>query len=704
METFFNPRSVAVVGASEKPNLGNKVVQNLKAGFPGEIYPINPNYKTVEGLACYPSIDAISGHLDLVIVLVPAKLIPAVLNACAAKGTKSVIIESAGFNESGEQGKALQAECDRIARKSGIRIWGPNCMGLVDVRRQYFFTFMHPRIRAEGLLPGNISLIVQSGMMSAIFLLELAHRGIGVAKACSIGNRADLDECEILEYLEKDPDTKVIALYLESIPRGRRLATLVRKSTKPIVLLPGGQSEAGATAAISHTSSLSGNSRLLKSVLANEGVVIADSVFQMMDIANTLCMIPKMNPAARIAIVTLSGGAGILACDALEHSGLTIATLSEQTKEKLMEIFPPWMPPANPIDLFPAVAKRGRVVAFRSALQAALSDEGVDAVVIHFVAGLEDSVIDLKQAKETADQLGKTVVFWLMGIEASKRKFKEDARKAGIAVYSDATGVATCLSAVARYNTYRQCAVVSTIAQTQDAKQSDTPPLTTEAPVWDEFDSKHLLSQWEIPVVSEKICTDADDAWLFAQQSGTPVVLKGLIPGKAHKSEHGLVKLGLSDRSALLKAHSDLTASLQDNGRIIVQKQMVYEYELIAGFLRDPQFGPCIMFGLGGVLAELTPDVEFCLAPLSLNDAIKLMRRLRNRKLLEGFRGISPIDESTMAQLLVNLGNLGAAYPQIEQIDINPLVVYRGKPVAVDATVVLRTSDNARTKMEIADE
>ncbi len=689
METFFNPSSVAVIGASEKPNLGNKVVQNLKAGFPGAIYPVNPNYKTIEGLTCYPSIDAIPGHLDLVIVLVPAKLIPAVLNACAAKGTRSVIIESAGFNESGEQGQALQAECDRIAEKAGIRIWGPNCMGLVDVRRQYFFTFMHPRIRAEGLLPGNISLIVQSGMMSAIFLLELAHRGIGVAKACSIGNRADLDECDLLEHLEKDPDTKVIALYLESIPRGRLLTKLVRKSTKPIVLLPGGQSEAGAIAAISHTSSLSGNSRLLRSVLANEGVAIADSVFQMMDIANTLCLIPRMNPAARIAIVTLSGGAGILACDALEQSGLTIAKLSDQTKKRLMEIFPPWMPPSNPIDLFPAVAMRGRIVAFRSALQAALSDDGVDAVVIHFVAGLEDTVIDLEHAKETADQLGKTVVFWLMGIEEGKRKFKEEARKAGIAVHSDATRIAQCLSAVAHYNANKQGTVLSTIDQAQVAKQADPPPLTIEAHIWDEFDSKRLLSQWEIPVVTEKICADEDDAWSFSQQVGMPVVLKGLTPDKAHKSEHGLVKLGLSDRSALRQAYSDLTTHLQGNGRIIVQKQMDYEYELIAGFLRDPQFGPCIMFGFGGVLAELSPDVEFCLAPLSPSDATKLMRRLRNRKLLEGFRGMTPIDESTMAQLLVNLGNLGAAYQQIEQIDINPLLVGRGKPVAVDANVVL---------------
>ena len=691
METFFYPRSVAVAGASQKENLGNHVIKNLKSGFDGDIYPINPNYEEIEGLPCYPSIDKVPGHVDLAIVLVPAKAIPALLESCAQKGTRRVIIESAGFSETGEEGRALQEKCDEIARKNGIRLWGPNCMGNVNIHKQYFFTFMHPRIRASGLLPGRISLIVQSGMMSAVFLAELARKGIGVAKACSIGNRADVNECDLIAFLEKDADTEVIALYLESIPQGRRFAQLVEASTKPIVLLKGGQSDAGAQAAMSHTSSLSGNSRLATSILSNAGVTMANSIFQMMDMANTLAAIPKLNPACRIAIMTLSGGAGILACDALARSGLTIAALSEETKKKLLDVFPPWMPPSNPIDLFPAVALRGREIAFKSSLDATLEDPGIDAVVIHFVAGLDETMAgQLMTIKKRADQLGKTVIFWLMGLAEGKKAFAENARAAGITVHSDGTRLAECLAAVARFNAYKNQekeSAAEAMTTLPEPRQLDLPH---SHKILDEFDSKRLLNDWQIPVVEEKIATSHAQAWDFASQVGLPVVMKGLAPDMAHKTEHGLVKLGISDQPQLIQTYDTLRDMVGDSGRVLVQKQIACDYELIAGFLRDTQFGPCVMFGLGGLLAELEPDVMFALAPLTQAKAVQLIHSLRNRKLLQGFRGMIPLDENAAARLLVNLGNLGATHPQIEQIDINPLVVSKGVPIAVDANVVLK--------------
>lgn len=687
MQTFFNPRSVAVVGASAK-NLGHHVVLNLKAGFQGPIYPVNPNYTEIEELPCYPSIDAIPGPVDLAIVIVPAQMIPTVLEACARKGTRRVIIESAGFSETGAEGRALQARCDQIARPAGIRLWGPNCMGIVDVRRQHFFTFMHPNIRREGLLPGRISLIVQSGMMSAIFLAELARRGIGVAKACSIGNRADVDECDLIEYLEQDPDTDVIALYLESILRGRRFTELAQRATKPIVLLKGGQSLAGAQAAMSHTSSLAGNARLLKSVLAQAGVAMADSIFQMMDMANTLAMVPDLAPSGRVAIMTLSGGAGILACDALERGGLTIAPLAEQTRERLAQVFPAWMPPANPIDLFPAVAQRGRVVAFETALSASLADPNIDVVVIHFVAGIDAAVPDIRRMKALADEHGKILVIWLMGLAEGKRQFNETAREAGIAVFDDATRLAECVAAAVRFNA-RKRAVKVDLPPADPSAAAAAPPLAVSAPVWDEFDSKQLLRQWRIPVVEERIAADAAEAWAFARKIGLPVVLKGLSPGMAHKTEHGLVKLGITDQSRLQETFTTLHQRMDGRGRILVQKQVAFEYELITGFVRDDQFGACIMFGLGGVLAELEPDVVFALAPLDRAAALRLIGALRNRRLLEGYRGMKPLNQESMAQLLVDLGRLGTAYPRIAQIDINPLVVRAGMPLAVDANVIL---------------
>jgi len=687
MQTFFNPRSVAVVGASAK-NLGNHVVLNLKAGFQGPIYPVNPNYPEIEGLTCYPTIDAIPGPVDLAIVIVPAQMIPTVLEACARKGTRRVIIESAGFSETGPEGRALQARCDEIARPAGIRLWGPNCMGIVDVRQQHFFTFMHPNIRKEGLLPGRISLIVQSGMMSAIFLAELARRGIGVAKACSIGNRADVDECDLIEYLEQDPDTDVIALYLESILRGRRFTELAQQAQKPIVLLKGGQSQAGARAALSHTSSLAGNSRLLTSVLTQAGVAMADGIFQMMDMAHTLAMLPHLNPAGRVAIMTLSGGAGILACDALARGGLTIAPLAAQTKELLTEVFPAWMPPANPIDLFPAVAQRGRVVAFEKAFAAVLVDPGIDVVVIHFVSGIDAAVPDIGHMKTMADQHGKTVVFWLMGLAEGKRLFSESARAAGIAVFDDATRLAECVATTARFNA-RKATAITPAAAAAPPPAGNAAPLSVSSPVWDEYDSKQLLRAWRIPVVEEFIAADVAGAWAFAQQVGLPVVLKGLAPGQSHKTEHGLVKLGINDERGLAETFTTLQRQMDGPGRILVQKQVAFDYELIAGLVRDDQFGACVMFGLGGVFAELEPDVVFALAPLDHAAALRLVRALRNRRLIEGFRGMPPLNQEATAALLVELGRLAQAYPQISQIDINPLVVRAGMPIAVDANVVM---------------
>ncbi len=690
MDTFFNPGSIAVIGASKR-NIGNYVVGNLRLGFRGGIYPVNPNYKEIEGLPCFSSLKDIPHPVDLAIVLVPASSVPSVLEACAAKGIRRVIIESAGFAETGEEGLTLQGRCVAIAKQNGIRIWGPNCMGLVDLHQKHFFTFMHPGVREEGLLPGRISLIVQSGMMSAIFLAELGRKGIGIAKACSIGNRADVDECDILEYLMKDPDTEVIALYLESIPRGRLFAQVAEKSNKPIVLLKGGRSQSGALAAKSHTYSLSGNSRLLNSVLEISGVILADSIYQMMDLANVLAAIPHINPSCRTAVLSLSGGAGVLACDALESHGVPVAQLSEQTQKTVGKVFPVWMPVTNPIDLFPSVGLHGRDVVFDHTISAVLEDPNTDVLLIHFVAGLDEHIPDLNNIKKEADQSGKAVFFWLMGRRKGCERFRQKARSLDIPVHDDVPRVAQCLAAVSRFKTHQ--------ISMKAAHAIAAPPLTdfpekTRFPsnekIWDEFDSKQFLSGWKIPVVEERLVGSVNEAWKAAQQMGLPVVLKGLMPGEVHKTEHGLVRLGITDKTLLEAAYHQLREKLDHRGRILVQKEIKSDYELIAGFIRDDQFGPCVMFGLGGIFSELESDVAFAMAPLNKETGSELIGRMRGRRLLQGFRGMTPLKKDTMVEILVNLGDVGVAYPQIEQIDINPLAVIQGTPLAVDANIILK--------------
>ncbi|MBI5583723.1 MAG: acetate--CoA ligase family protein [Deltaproteobacteria bacterium] len=688
MDIFFNPDSVAVIGASKR-NIGNFVIRNLLAGFKGPIYPVNPNYTEIEGLPCFSAVEDIPRPVDLAIVLVPALSIPALLTACARKGIKRVIIESAGFAETGEAGLALQEHCLTIAKQAGLRIWGPNCMGIVDVLQGHFFTFMHPGIREEGLLPGRISLIVQSGMMSAIFLAELGRRGIGINKACSIGNRADVDEVDVLDYLLKDPDTEVIALYLESLPRGRLFAELAQKSPKPIVVLKGGNSPAGAQAARSHTYSLSGNSRLANSVLEMAGVTLAEGIFQMMEIAHTLTMIPQMNPACRTVILTLSGGAGILACDALEKRGIPIARLSAETRKAVGEIFPAWMPVANPIDLFPAVGVHGRGVVFERAGSAVLTDPNCDVLLIHYVAGLDETP-DLKAFKAKADQSGKVLLFWLMGRKQGCKRFRQEARTLGIPVHEDVGRIAECLLAASRFKTH-QSGLKGIDTGLTLPSASKRPPLPLREKVWDEFDSKRFLSLWKIPVVEEALVSDLKEALHQARETGWPVVLKGLMPGQAHKTEQGLVRLGIWDKPQLENAFRHIQGRLKPGGRFLIQKEIRFDYELIAGFIRDDQFGPCLMFGLGGIFSELEPDVVFALAPLDQDEALKVIDRSHGRKLLQGCRGTAPLKKKPMAQILVHLGRLGAAYPEIAQIDINPLVVSDGLPLAVDANVILKS-------------
>ena len=690
MEAFFNPGAVAVVGASEK-GLGYSVILNLVDGFRGKIYPVNQNYEEIEGLMCFPSLEHIKGPVDLAIILVPAPSVPSVLEACSEKAIGHVIIESAGFAETGDEGIELQNHCKAIAKNKGMRIWGPNCMGVVDVPNKHFFTFMHPGVRAEGLIPGRIGLIVQSGMMSAIFLAELARRKIGISKACSIGNRADVDECDVLHYLSDDPDTDVIGLYLESIPRGRLLAQMARDCSKPILLLKGGKSEAGARAAKSHTYSLSGNSRLLESIMDISGVIMADEIYQMMDMANALAKIPRLNPSSRTAIITLSGGAGILACDALETHGLPVAELSEQSKKELGKVFPPWMPVSNPIDLFPAMGVAGRRTAFQTAFSAVLKDPNVDVLLVHYVAGLDKDTPDLKSLKEQADKFGKVVTFWLMGRRDGRQKFLEEARECGILVHDSAPRIAECLKAASRFERSRLECKESNVVIDQGIKSGpQLPPLPNAGKTLDEFDSKHVMSRWGIPVVNESLANSPDEAWTCAQKMGLPVVLKGLVPGQIHKTEQGLVYLGLTDRHSLKSAFDRIIKKVGHKGRVLIQKQVEFDYELIAGFLLDREFGPCIMFGLGGIFTELEPDVAFAMAPIDRDDALRLINKIRGKKLFRGFRGFSPLNETAVADLLVNLGNLGVSFQEIEQIDINPIVVSKGDPLAVDANIMLK--------------
>jgi acetyltransferase len=691
MESFFHPTGIVLVGATATPTKGGyAILKNLTIGFDGPIFPVNPRYAEIDGVPCYPSVADVPGPADLAIVFVPARGVPEVVRECGKAGIRGIMLESGGFAESGPEGEALQAEVAAAAREHGVRIWGPNCMGLVDAVRGLVFSFVAPGIW-DTLTPGDVSLIVQSGMLSGAFLIDNMTRGImGISKVCSVGNKMDVDECDLMEYLIEDPDTRCIGLYLEAIPKGRRFIELCRRSPKPVVVLKGGQSRRGAEAARSHTASMAGDRAVIRGALAGAGVVQAHDFQQMMDVCRTLAAFPDVKGDGRVAVLTYSGGAGIVTADFMEELSLTPAALSEESLDALRTVFPEWMRPGNPVDLWPAVERNGAEKAYGVAARAVAQDPGVDGVIVHAFAGgfaLNPNVRALVSEMRAA---GKPCVCWLMGVDGDARAFQKQAQEMGMPVFREVFRAAECLAAVFERRRIRPESPAE--ATVPELPESVRQRLEMAGGVLDEALSKTLLAEMGVLAVEEAVVASLDEARAAAERFGWPVVLKGLRPGTVHKTEAGLVRMGVDSEAALESGFAELVEAAEGGG-VLVQRQVPAGLELIAGLVRDPQFGPCVMVGMGGVLAEALKDTAFGMAPLTKADALALIGRLRSRVLLDGFRGAPPVDREALAEILVRLGHLGAAAERVREVDVNPLIVVDGKPMAVDAAVVAGERD-----------
>jgi len=696
MDFFFNPDGIAVVGATPNPlKGGNMILKNVLTGYTGSIYPINPRYQEIEGIPCYPSLSAVPGRIDLAIVFVPAKLVPETINDCAAKGIPGVMIESGGFAETGQDGSSLQQSLKEIAKKTGMRLWGPNCMGLVDAHRGYAFSFLTPIALKRGLLPGNVSLIVQSGLLSAGFIIDImSHRISGISKVCSIGNKIDVNECDLLPCLMHDSNTEAIGLYLESFSDGRRFLELCRQSQKPIVVLKGGKSRKGAEAAMSHTASLAGNQRVISGALAQVGVTEANDFHQMIDLCRSLAAVPRLvHRRGRIAILTYSGGAGIVAADFIEEQGLSVAELSPETKKSLGRLFPEWMPVSNPVDLWPSIEKHSgtNIDVYSLALAAVLDDPDVDAVLLSAYAGNIRIGINIKDLAEQTRCAGKPAFVWLTGTRDEALLFKKEALSYSIPVFQEVSRTVECLAAVFHQRTPSEITNrYSERKETRAIPRELNDILETGLGSLDEHTSKRILKACGIPTVEEEFVNDSTQCEETASRIGFPLVMKGLQQGAVHKTELGLVHLNISSLEAARQTYELLMNRMNGNGKVLIYRQVEGKIELILGLLRDPNFGPCVMVGLGGIMAEILSDAVFAPAPLTEEDALQLISRLRGQKLLDGFRGDPPVDRGKLAQILVTLGDAGLTNPRIHEIDINPLIVSKdGGMVAVDATIVL---------------
>lgn len=433
----MNPKSVAVIGASEDPQKGGyALVSNLKERFPERLYPINPNASEICGLPAFKSVEDLPEPPDLAVVFIPAVSVPEVMEACGRKGVSRIMIQSAGFAETGPQGLALQESCVRVARKYGMRVWGPNCMGLVNGCTGMVASFMRPDIWRGHLKPGTVSLIVQSGMLSAGFVIQILREGFfGLSKACSIGNRCDVHESDLLEYFVEDSETQVIAMYLESIADVPRFRRVMGRLKKPVVLLKGGTSAEGAKAAQSHTGTLAGNAQITEGFLRQMKIHQAKDFFEMVHLARSLALWQGKKGGQAVGIVSFSGASGIVAADHLERHGMTLAPLSGETLRTLATIFPAWMTPQNPVDLWPAIEQRG-LHAYAAAIQALLSDPHVEALYLHLYMDkkiLPQVLNSLTPLKGTA----KRAAIWVMGDPQCFREFRNAVEPLGVPVFTE---------------------------------------------------------------------------------------------------------------------------------------------------------------------------------------------------------------------------------------------------------------------------
>ena len=452
MKLFIEPKTVALIGASSNDlRPGNQLFRNMETCFGDDFYPVNPGVDSIGEKVCYKSILAVPAEIDVAVIFIPSRAVPEALEQCAEKGIRRVIIESAGFAEAGPEGKALQARCLEIARQRGLRIWGPNCMGVINVHQTKVLSFMAPWIWEEVFSPGVVSLVVQSGMLSAGFLAHMLGRTtFGLSKICSIGNKMDVDETDLLEYFLGDPQTEVIAMYLESLERGRRFIELARSTGKRIVVLKGGRTSFGKKAAISHTSALAQDARLMDSALGQSRVIRVDGMAELLDVARCLGVAKvKKASTARTVVLTFSGGGGVVTSDHIADLGMELAELTPLTLSRLKELFPDWMDPSNPVDLYPAYEKRGTAETLKRTIEAVMSDPGVDAVYLHvFAPPLNRPLYDYDHIARLMGDCRKPVVVWVMGQPKAAGEVTREFQKRGIPAVDELRRGARVLAAL----------------------------------------------------------------------------------------------------------------------------------------------------------------------------------------------------------------------------------------------------------------
>jgi acetate---CoA ligase (ADP-forming) len=694
LDPILRPRSIAVVGASRRrATIGHEIVANLiRCGFTGPVYPVNPGARAICAIPAWPDVTSLPEAVDQAIVVVPAPAVAGVARQCAERGVRGLVVISAGFGEAGEEGAARERELTAIVRESGMRMVGPNCMGVLNAdpavsMNGTFFTGLPPF--------GRAAFVSQSGALGLSVLDYAREYGIGIAQFVSVGNKPDVSVNDLLEAWEQDPGIDAVLMYVENFGNPRRFLEIASRMTrvKPVVAVKAGRSAAGARAALSHTGALAASDAAVDAMLRQAGVLRAGSVEELFDYAMAFSGQP-LPASARTAVLTNAGGPGILAADALEAAGLEVAPLAPATVERLRPLFPGYASIRNPLDMIASATAPG----YRAALGALLDDPGIDAVVAIFVPPLGVSQADVSAAiaGATVERGGsKPVLAVLMGHDGLPQG-KAGLHPAGIPAYVFPESAVRALGAMAR----------------QRARQA-RPPAVFEVPPLDrarvdavlrrqpagvrklpEVEALAVIEACGIPVAAARLARTPAEAAAIAAGMGEPVALKAVAPGLVHKSDAGGVELGVSPGGVepaargLLERVSRALPDLVLDG-VLVQAMVPPGREVIVGGRRDPAFGPVVMVGLGGVLVEALRDVAFGLPPLARDEVRRMVRSLRGVALLDGVRGTPPVDFGALEGAVLAVARLMEEFPGIAEVDVNPLVLRPDGACAADARVIL---------------
>ncbi len=695
LDSIFKPKSVAVIGASRDPKaIGHQVVKNIQeSGYEGKVYPVNPKADEIRGLKCYHSVLEIPDEIDLAVITVPAKICPLVVEECGKKGVKGLAIIASGFSEVGEV--ELERRVVEIARKYGMRILGPNIVGVMSNPKKLNAAF-GPYLP----YPGKITLLSQSGALLIAMDARTWLDKVGISYMISLGNMADLDFGDLIEYFNEDEDTNVISLYVEGIQNGRKFLEKCKKAKKPIIALKAGVSQRGAAAAASHTGSLAGSAKVYEGAFKQGGVVMAEDLNALFDRSMALSLQPPMK-GDNLLVITNGGGVGVLATDAAEKYGVPLKDAPEDLKELMRKWMPPFGSPKNPVDLT-GMADREH---YEGSIQDAMLHNWVDGLVILYC---ETSFTDpmniaegiykaVSEAREKGSEIPVTVS--LIGGERC-REASGWLIEHGIPTYNSPEIAVNSIAALREYWKFRERMGME-FKRFEDVDKEKVKEIIENARKEGrnfllEPEAKEIFRAYGLPVPAGKVATNEEEAVEIAKEIGFPVVMKIVSPQIIHKTEAGGVKVNIETEDEVRSAFREIVENARKydpNAEIkgvYVQNMAPWGTEVIIGSVKDPQFGPAVMFGLGGIFVEVMKDVTFRIAPVSEGDAREMVEEIKASKILKGFRGEKPKDIDALVEAICRLSQLVYEFEEdISEVDANPVMLYEKGLSVVDARIIL---------------